>query len=924
MKRVHIRRDPFDTSTWTTTQVDDVCAYLSEQFDLFPAKARIYHETISITNDVTPSTELAIQQLQALEGEFYVVVYPEYGAFEIAMFVVWAVTAAFSIYTYMTMPKPPTGVEQPSSNNELSSRVNKMRMNSRVPEIFGKVRAIPDLIAPPLRYFKNNVEIEECLMCLGRGYYDVSNIRDGSTDIQQIDGISVSIYEPLQNLTTSAPQYRYGDVLSHPPLVGNQSKSITGQTLLNPNSARVVSSDISFGYPNIIYVATNAFENGETVVLEGAKFGVQDTQLSGTTDIDLDFTLTVASSVDINEPENFKQISIASLLVTDPEAGVLSLSGNYEVLDIIKSGSAGAWVYEIVLNEPQSVNQNFLQISEPAISSMSATLTDNIGSMDLDGTYSININDGSKITLSAPDSINPDWLKLENWGNTRGIVVGLYGTQENWLGWYETESKIDQIYANFFAPSGLYHIGTKGYKEVIGVQLELEYQRIDDNAAPVGSIYKQTQVLWGDPAGIANSVGLSITGSIDTASRIRFRLRRATVHTSKGTVVDEVQARSVFLLSTVNKLVYEDVTLVRTVTITNDISAGVSSREMNMLATRKLPRDGSGELVATRSAAQALIYLALDSKNGRRSLSEVDIAQIVNEEQSAITYFNSSSAVEFSYTIDDSNLSFEEISGMVCSAMFCEPYRFGSKLQIEFEKPQENAVLLFNHRNKVPKSEKRSFSLGVKNAYDGVELEYTSPIDDVRVKYVASDSEQPKNLKEIKTTGIRNEMQAKIRAWREWNKIKHQHISCQFDALDESEILRRNDKILVANQTRTDTQDGEVLAADGLMLTLSQNIEFNDGEIYFIYLQMSDGTVDSIQIAPGAMTNQVILQRAPVQPLVVDKDMYLKTVYIVMRAEDEAYSAFMMTELKPQGKMTNSLTCVNYTPRYYEKDHDFF
>ncbi|MEG2266818.1 MAG: host specificity factor TipJ family phage tail protein, partial [Acinetobacter sp.] len=228
--------------------------------------------------------------------------------------------------------------------------------------------------------------------------------------------------------------------------------------------------------------------------------------------------------------------------------------------------------------------------------------------------------------------------------------------------------------------------------------------------------------------------------------------------------------------------------------------------------------NGTGALTVTKSAAQAMIHCALDDFIGRRSEYEIAIQQILSAEASVISYFGSAAATEFSGTLDDSNLSFEETAGMLASAMFCEAHRFGSKLQINFEKPQENAVLLFNHRNKVPKSEKRSFSLGVKNAYDGIELEYTSPVDDARIKYIASDSVAPKNLKEIKSSGIRNDAQAKTRAWREWNKIKHQHISCQFDALDESEILRRNDKILVANQTRTDTQDGEVNAVDGQTL----------------------------------------------------------------------------------------------------------
>ncbi|YCO58102.1 hypothetical protein ACL9Z5_001383 [Acinetobacter calcoaceticus] len=80
----------------------------------------------------------------------------------------------------------------------------------------------------------------------------------------------------------------------------------------------------------------------------------------------------------------------------------------------------------------------------------------------------------------------------------------------------------------------------------------------------------------------------------------------------------------------------------------------------------------------TRSAGQALINLALDEHIGRRTSAEVDIAQINAEIAKVNAYFSSDLMSEFNYTIDDDNLSFDEIAGMVASAAFCEPYRFGS------------------------------------------------------------------------------------------------------------------------------------------------------------------------------------------------------------------------------------------------------
>ena len=260
---------------------------------------------------------------------------------------------------------------------------------------------------------------------------------------------------------------------------------------------------------------------------------------------------------------------------------------------------------------------------------------------------------------------------------------------------------------------------------------------------------------------------------------------------------------------------------------------------------------------------------------------------------------------------------------MIASACFCETYRYGNKLRLKFEEPQDNSVLLFNHRNKVPGSEKRTFNLGIDKDYDGVELEYTSPDDDLRVTYVIPENGSARNPLKISTSGIRNHAVAKTRAWREWNKLQHQTESVEFDALDESNLLVRNDRILVADNTSIKTQDGEVDAVDGLTLTLSQDVEMRDGVTYYIHLQLQDATVDMIQCLSGEYINQVILTRAPLQPLVIDEDRYIKTIYQIVAAQDTSSSAFLLTEASPNDEMTNRLTCINYDARYYEKDHTY-
>lgn len=185
---------PYDKNTWYTEHVDDVCAYLKQQFGVFPEFAKIYHGTVAESHDVTPKSKVDIEHLRQLEGTFYVVIYPAW--IQYIYYAVVAIMAAFSVYSILTMPKPQAQTAG-SSNNELQGRSNKARLKGRIPDIYGKLRAYPDLAAVTYNYYnQNGDEIEECLMCLGRGHYQIHDVRDADTAAEGVAGMSVSIYDP--------------------------------------------------------------------------------------------------------------------------------------------------------------------------------------------------------------------------------------------------------------------------------------------------------------------------------------------------------------------------------------------------------------------------------------------------------------------------------------------------------------------------------------------------------------------------------------------------------------------------------------------------------------------------------------------------------------------------------------------------------
>ena len=942
MKRVFIIPDPFNKETWSDESVEDVCEYLKQQFTVFPKNTRIYHNSVSNKNDVTPFDERSVKYLQSLEGDFYVVIYPAW--IQIVFYVIAAISAAFSIYTYMTMPKPQVSAPQ-SSNNDLASRQNQARLGGRVPEIFGHLRAVPDLISAPITYYdENNKEIEECLMLCTRGYVQIHDIKDDQTNVNDISGMAVSVYDPHTNIT-GAPIYQIGEAFTEPPRFSIKSKSINGQTLNVPNDQKIESPEIYFQFPNIIKTASPyinfdlLFDANDSIGIYGAEFLIDDATLAGDITLTPEKQLTIHSALDIASVNNFKDIVLTGALIKvtteitaePPEIEPTSvdnyydLSGRYKVTNTTKTAVSGGFNYVISLQNAQATNPNWQYVTQDFTVGANILFTNNSGSINLNGSYIVDSVSTGEIKLINPDLLNSDWAKVNFLPNqntqSQPLAIRLDKLNNSWVGWYNLELEdTEELVFNLFYQNGLFYQDSKGGVWVNGMTAKVEYQYIASDNTPIGPIYSTTFHIESSsksPFGTTRRIALSTPG------RVRFRIARTTP-TNNSTYQDLTKIKDVYATSKSKTLNYGDVTIVRSKTLGTEGALSLKERKLNMLVTRKLPVNGTGSLTATRSAAQALIYLALDHKNGRRSDYEIDINQILTVEQEVNTYFGSSKASEFSYTFDDSNLSFEEMAGMIASSCFCETYRFGSKLRMKLEKPQSNAVLLFNHRNKVPKSEKRSYSNRIDKGYDGIEIEYTSPADDARIKYSIPENGSANNPMTIKTTGIRTDEQAKTRAWREWNKLLFKRIICQFDALDESNLLARNDKILVADNTLLGTEDGEVNSVDGLTLTLSQNVEFSQNQVKKIYLQMPNGSVDMIDCYAGAMTNQVVLSRAPLDSLVVKFDRYLKTTYQIVNSENAGKSAFLVTEMSPSGKMTNSLKAVNYDARYYQQDHDFF
>lgn len=948
LKKVIIYSNALDFSEHEVFEVEDHLAFLASRWDKWPDNGRIYHGDISSITDVTPVDESTIDRLAKLEGTFHCVIFPNAVLLPYAAYIIAAVLFVAAL---VMMPNIPTvsqrNTQQPSPNNELSSRTNRARLNGRIPDIYGKVRSTPDLIAQSYNVFENNLEVENSLLCISRGQVRIHDAYDGETPLTQIAGTTLQVYRPFVNpiLASSVPYFSIGVPLSDEFYNCVRSNSVNGQVLNAPNYNRFTgANDVSFSYPNVISIPSgsgrtfdNYFNSGDSLTIENAiKY---DSSIVTAYNI----RMTSSNSIQLQSssiPTGFAVNSFVTLINCDlntPDIGggvwVYHLSGTYKITALSTGMDGSTPIVNITFDNPNVVNSHWNEYPSHGTSEYgSVTTSVNTGAIliNLDGVYTILSISETSITLSSPATINNDWNDLfGNPFNSTSAVLSANGT--NWVGPFVLEqTNRSGILSNFVALNGLYmDNGSNQY--ALDVSIDVEVTPVDITNNPIGPTETSTVTIHGSSV-VRETRASTLDAGTSFTGRCMIRAARVTPSPTdfNGSVVDEIKWRDLYSRAYFDEITdFGNVTTVRSKTLATAGALSVKERKLNLLVTRELNlwlggTDFTPTLHETQFAKDIIFAVALDPKIGNRNVNEIDFVDInLNTSNLPTINFGTTSAAFFNYTFDKTNLSFEETLGIICNAVYCVPYRLGNVIKASFEGPTEDSTLLFNHRNKLPGSETRTITFGNQNDNDGIEYEYVSEEDDAVVTYYIPVDKSAVNPKKIESVGVRGTLQAHFHAWRHYNKLLYQNTQVEFDATQEADMSIPTDRILVADNTRSGTQDGEITNQVGMVVYTSQQLKFTSGVNYTMFLQLKDGTVQAIQVTPGPVGNSATLSTPPTLPLSVDSDNYAQTTYILVGDDDGRQIAFLVTEKITNDNMTSKIRAANYDARFYEHDTDF-
>ncbi|MEI9995085.1 MAG: host specificity factor TipJ family phage tail protein [Rhizomicrobium sp.] len=856
MTVVKIVRDEYaPESEWEVFETERPLEAILDRLGGWPDYARLYHGRFCKSCDVTPDDLADVEALSRLSGPFIAVLHAGEPITTTTLIIAVAIGVAGAIAGVLLRPKIPSPNDQaPSSNNALGDRTNQARSGGRIPDIFGGIEAVPDLLGVPLRLFTDNLEYELVPLCIGRGAYaiDPADILDGGTPVSQISGASVEIYSPNTSPNSGdSPQLAIGDTIGTEIQTVYKINGVNGQTLLPPNY--------------------KTYTSGSRAVLRFRYVSAGDgSHVVSTDDDELNFTKFF---------EVGDSLVIANSTCTD--------SGHTANLD-----------------------------------------------NDLGHPYTLLAVGPTSMQIDNPATVNSDWNIVNLMASHQtpvfgGIVINGSGLATKDVGpFFVDVADGTGAVLNFVALGGLFKTTGKTNAPV-DIDIEIGVTPADASGTATGAEVVTTVTMPG--SGVDRSQrGYSAAVSLPGRCLIRATRLTNTDYAYQGTVSDEVKWRDLFVTAPIGVDHFGNVTTIWAKQSVTQAAIGIKERKLTIRnCRRKLPaRDGDGfddgTLVASGDAADIICAIARDPYIGRRSDFELNVPQIRDTIAAVKAYFGTDAAGSFGYSFDDDQTSAEDMIQAVAEACFCEAVRRGSKLELVFEKATDDSTLLLNHRNIMPGTQKRTPMFGRLNRYDGVELNYvitTSGDAPATVRLPADGSAT--NPQKVDMHGVRDFNVAWWLASRYYNKARYQRLTSEFTATQDALMLTRLERVMIADTTaKFDGMSGEVVAQDGLNLTLSQRTRFADGTDYVMMIQYPDGTVGVIDVTPGPSVKQVVLAEPPAVDLSVDPRNVSRAKYWILPDDSQDFGrAFLITEKSRADQNTYDITAINYDARYYQADH---
>ena len=786
-----------------------------------------------------------------------------------------------------------------SPNNQLGARDNQVRVLERVEDIFGRVKSIPSLMTPTYFKYVNHRQVEYGYYCIGRGYYDVSELRDGDTLLSDFTRTSAAVYAPFTSPGHGTPQMQIGPTITDPVLTAQRNEQVDGITLQPLNRLQITG------------VQTWDLDVGTRKLTQKTGYpGIGTIAEPGVT---LTFTPTPGqNSWSAETLESFSDLgtSVRSNFFIGMNAGA-----EFSV----RAGTAVGYIWvqkqiysKVSPNEAVIVDGWVSGLPNPVLTRKLQPLVPFTAEISSVGEMFVILTGASPLGAS----------------DVTATVTVHNGQETEWTSWMTSNSSTaTSVWMNVTAIGGLYRDNGKG-PQPITVAYQFEVRRLDgSNTRVVNSILTgQGQDMRAE----------TVEFSLPWVGAFQVRARRVTLYDSdfEGAVVDEIKWSDLYAVSRVDRANFGNKTTVQTVMYATPRATSVRSRQLNCWVFRKLPtfngsvwsgafdsdgRHVSGTISTTSRASDIIGNMVMDRRIGNRPISDADMRQIYGTQLQIEAW--RPDCGEFNYTFDSKDSSLEDMIGTVAQAVFCVAFRQAGKIRLFFDRPQTQPQTLFSHRNKRPNAETFTRSFRNDSDYDGVEMTYSDRLSTQPEKIRLPLDGSARHYKIIEMPGVTRYEQAWMLANREYNRLLNQRIVVDTEVTQIGRLVTPGSLVDIVDNTRFRSYDGNVIGQQGLTLKLSQpvDVEPTSG----IMLMNRDGSVESLPVTAGADRFHVVLARYPSQPLVTQltADGGEPTEFSVASNDRREAQTMLVKEVSRSDGEYVKITAVNYSDAYYAADY---
>lgn len=695
--------------------------------------------------------------------------------------------------------------------------------------------------------------------------------------------------------------------------------------------------------PNDLMTTYKVFNSAGTVVEYGyydAGRGPLQIEASGITDGDTKVQEITGTSIAVYKPytspnnTNTPQLIIGEpieqgLYITavsnDIDGQVLrapngfSIAFSDETAKPTRSGSTGT-ITDL------TGDSGFSDVLEPGdLFSLKDVWVQEVANLSGSGYQVISVSE-TDVIFTIPSNLISAWQSIPAGGVIRGAGEGslipsntLNKSLTDWAS--ITRFPVERVVANIAAGNGMYKDNGSA-KTRAAVTVEMQYQALDENGVPIGPIYTKQGVVSGRSG---DYTGITLYGYLPAPSLVRVRMRRVSNLDLdfEGTVVDEVTYVNLYGQSVDRTPHYGNRTTVHSARKQTPRASELRQPQLRMIATEliyKYRGNGVFDTVLTPNtrAVQSLIRLMRDPVVGGLSLTSANMDALLAVQGEVESYFKSPLAGQFCYTFDKYETTAQEIINTIAEAIFCTAYRRGKDIVLDFERPRIGPEMVFTHRSKTPDSEKWTRQFNDREAYDSVKFSYIDPDTNIK-ETIMIPPEGGLKTDTVDSKGVRNYKQAFWHAWRRYQKNTLNKVSVEFTATEEGMFAVPGRPISVVKGSRMAPYDGYVIAVNGLELTLSQPVSFDDGDDHSLILKRRNGGVQSVAVVPGSSERKVVMTSAP-QEAIYTGNNALKTEFSFGSEQRHNAQMMLVSTVDPGTDRTTRIKAYNYHPDYYKYD----